>query len=201
MAFDAFMIFVPAKDGKAIDAESQTQSFTSGDDLMKGYEVGKVFEVTDFSFGVEQVLNIGSTTGGAGAGKVTFNEFSFSRNSDRASPLFFQMCCAGTHFQQVSLCMRKATGGDTTGKGYLRFDFALVAVKTVNWSGSDGDEHTKEEVTLEFGAMQVRYKPQKSDGTLLPALSAVWSRVNNTQSYTVGAAGAQATLIGGDKAG
>ena len=45
-------------------------SFTSGDDLMKGYEVGKVFEVSDFSFGVEQVLNIGSTTGGAGAGQA-----------------------------------------------------------------------------------------------------------------------------------
>ena len=33
------------------------------------------FEVTDYSFDIEQVLNIGSQSSGAGAGKVTFNPF------------------------------------------------------------------------------------------------------------------------------
>ena len=200
MAIDAFMIFVPAKPGGvAIDAESQTTNYKD-DDLMKGFANGKVFEVSDFSFDVEQVLNIGSATQGAGAGKITFNPFTFSRPTDRASPLFFTMCCAGTHFAQISLAMRKATGADGSGKCYLRFDFALAAVKTVSWSGSDGDESTKEEVTFEYGALQIRYKPQDETGALGNAIPAVWSRVNNVQSYTVGATGAPATLIGGDTA-
>ena len=35
-----------------------------------------LFEVEDFSFDIEQTLNIGSQSSGAGAGKVTFNPFS-----------------------------------------------------------------------------------------------------------------------------
>ena len=42
---------------------------------VEGYG-GGTFEVEDYSFDIEQVLNIGSQTGGAGSGKVTFNPFS-----------------------------------------------------------------------------------------------------------------------------
>ena len=34
-----------------------------------------LFEVEDYSFDIEQTLNIGSQSSGAGAGKVTFNPF------------------------------------------------------------------------------------------------------------------------------
>jgi hypothetical protein len=43
------------------------------------------------TFDVEQTLNIGSQSSGAGAGKVTFNPFSITRKVDRASPVFFAM--------------------------------------------------------------------------------------------------------------
>jgi hypothetical protein len=36
-------------------------------------------ELAKASGGIEQVLNIGSQSGGAGAGKVTFNPFSITR--------------------------------------------------------------------------------------------------------------------------
>jgi hypothetical protein len=35
------------------------------------------FEIKDFSFGIENPTTIGSATGGAGAGKVKFNESTF----------------------------------------------------------------------------------------------------------------------------
>jgi hypothetical protein len=44
-----------------------------------------LFEVSDYSFDIEQVLNIGSQSSGAGAGKVTFNPFSITRKIDSAS--------------------------------------------------------------------------------------------------------------------
>jgi len=46
-----------------------------------------------YTFDIEQTLNIGSqsTGAGAGAGKVTFNPFSITRKVDRASPVFFAM--------------------------------------------------------------------------------------------------------------
>jgi hypothetical protein len=39
----------------------------------------KSFEVKDFSFGVENPTTVGSATGGAGAGKITFNPFSVTK--------------------------------------------------------------------------------------------------------------------------
>ncbi len=49
-----------------------------------------LFEIEDFSFDIEQTLNIGSQSTGAGAGKVTFNPFSITRKIDRASPTLFE---------------------------------------------------------------------------------------------------------------
>ena len=55
---------VAAKPGELCDAELQK--------VVGG-------EVSDYSFDVEQVLNIGSQSSGAGAGKVTFNPFSITK--------------------------------------------------------------------------------------------------------------------------
>jgi len=67
----------------AVTAESVVQGYG-----MPGATVG-LFEVEDFSFDIEQTLNIGSQSSGAGAGKVTFNPFSITRKTDVASPKFF----------------------------------------------------------------------------------------------------------------
>ena len=40
------------------------------------------FEIKDFSFGVENPTTIGSATGGAGAGKIKFNEFTIKKTTD-----------------------------------------------------------------------------------------------------------------------
>jgi type VI protein secretion system component Hcp len=44
---------------------------------------GSAFEIEDFSFDIEQVLNIGSQSTGAGAGKVTFNPFHVQSGGDQ----------------------------------------------------------------------------------------------------------------------
>ena len=155
-----------------------------------------MFEIDDFSFDIEQVLNIGSQSSGAGAGKVTFNPFQVTRKTDRLSPKLFTMCCAGQHFKMVSLYLRRAGGGaagaggtgtQTSGTTFLRFDFALVAVKTISWSGSDGDEAPKEEVAFEYGALQVRYVQQGADGKPMTTSDAnpvgSWNRVYNNNKF------------------
>jgi type VI secretion system secreted protein Hcp len=188
MAFDTYMAFMPPK-GPALTGESQVSAnaFTN-DNLAKqapAITAGAVFEIDDFSFDIEQVLNIGSQSSGAGAGKVTFNPFQITRKSDRISATLFQMCCGGQHFKQVALCLRRA-GGDTSTSGttFLRFDFGLVAVKTISWSGSDGDESPKEEVTFEYGALKVTYQQQDvtGAGTKGP-VGGSWNRVTNTTDF------------------
>jgi type VI secretion system Hcp family effector len=136
-----------------------------------------LFEIEDFSFDIEQTLNIGSQSTGAGAGKVTFNPFSITRKIDRSSPILFKLACSGTPFQEVALGLRKSSGGDVSGQIYLVFRFKLVAVKTISWSYDD--ESPKETVTFEYGGLQVHYSQQQPNGSMKTPIPGGWNRVRN----------------------
>ena len=92
------------------------------------------FEITDFSFGVETKTTIGSATGGAGAGKVKFNEFTIKKTTDSASPVFFQKCAAGVHIREAALSVRKA-GEDRAGQEFLHIKMNDVLVSSYQISG------------------------------------------------------------------
>ncbi len=190
MAIDSYMCFKPYG-ADFLKSESQVDfSQNKSDTLMSQpwalAPAGQVFEIEDFSFDVEQTLNIGSQSSGAGAGKITFNPFSITRKIDVSSSTFFNMACSGTAFEKVTLAMRKSSGvgggaGTTAGVIFLRFDFKLVAVKTISWSHDD--ESPKEEVTFEYGGLQVRYLQQLASGAFAPPQFAGWNRVRNVQDY------------------
>ena len=195
MAFDTYMQFMDST-GAYMPGESQV--VISGDSpLGTDIKQGTIFEIDDFSFDIEQVLNIGSQSSGAGAGKVVFNPFQITRKTDRASPKLFTRCCSGEHFKLVSLYLRRAGGqgglsgasSASSGFTFLRFDFALVAVKTISWSGADGDEACKEEVTFEYGALQVQYCQQDATGkpmtTSQGKTQGSWNRVYNNSSFSM----------------
>jgi type VI secretion system secreted protein Hcp len=198
MAIDSYMIFVPYS-GSTLLAESQValQGSLAGNEPLANDSAAnfnfksfvganQVFEVSDYSFDIEQQLNIGSQSTGAGAGKVVFNPFSITRKIDKSSPQFFQMACAGTAFKNVYLCLRKSGGGaegdQSSGLIFLRFDFKLVAIKTISWSHDD--ESPNETMTFEYGGLQVRYSQQKTDGTMMPLVGFGWNRVKNISDLT-----------------
>ncbi len=151
----------------------------AGGKTEKGDTVPGLFEIEDFSFDIEQTLNIGSQSTGAGAGRVTFNPFSITRKIDRFSPALFELACSGTPFQMVTLGLRKSAGGNTSGIIYLVFRFKLVAVKTISWSYDD--ESPKETATFEYGGLQVHYAPQNPDGSLGAVIPGGWNRVKNVK--------------------
>ncbi|MGH7041990.1 MAG: Hcp family type VI secretion system effector [Acetobacteraceae bacterium] len=191
MAFDTYMQFQDATENW-LKGESQVQITGTESSLGADLKTGHVFEIDDFSFDIEQAINIGSQSSGIGAGKVTFNPFSITRKTDRISPLLFHNCCAGMHFQEVSLYLRKAGAATTSGTAmsgttFMRFDFKLVGVKTINWSGSDGDESCKEEVTFEYGALQIRYLQQDTKGQFInkddAKPHAAWNRIYNNDKF------------------
>jgi type VI secretion system secreted protein Hcp len=191
MAIDSYMSFQlyggPGSAGAYLDAESQVDLSQNKEPLMTAptaaFAAGKVFEVDDYSFDIEQTLSIGSQSSGAGAGKVTFNPFSITRKIDKASPIFFEMACSGTAFAQVTLALRKSAGNGTSGQIFLRFDFKLVAVKTISWAHND--EAPNETVTFEYGGLQVRYNQQDPSGAMTGGKAAIyaggWNRVKNVK--------------------
>jgi type VI protein secretion system component Hcp len=198
MAVDAYMAF-QTYDGKWLGFESQTDLSKNKEPLMTDApafpgssttSVGQMscknyLELEDYSFDIEQTLNIGSQSKGAGAGKITFNPFSITRKIDIQSPIFFMMACSGTSFKLVQLGLRKSAGGDTAGVMFVRFDFKLVAVKTISWAHDD--EAPKETVTFEYGGLQVRYSPQLPSGAMQPSIPGGWNRVANTKDLTADA--------------
>src|SRR3954454_19467551 len=91
MAYDAF-IKIPGLDG-----ESER----------KGFE--KQIELYSFSWGASNPSTIGAG-GGGGAGKASISAFNFMKKSDITSPLLFQKCCEGAHFDKVVVTLNKSGG-------------------------------------------------------------------------------------------
>jgi type VI secretion system secreted protein Hcp len=171
MAVDAFIIFdKPGAAGVPVEGET----------LDEKYKPKKAFEIKDFSFGVENPTTIGSATGGAGAGKIKFNEFTIKKTTDSASPNFFKNCCTGTHYGAVTIEMRKA-GGDPglSGKPFLAFRFETVFTTKIDWSGP-GDEGPEESITFVYGKFGVIYWKQDETGKRLgDKADSAWDQMKN----------------------
>ena len=185
MASPGYMFFKPYG-ADYLPSESQVDLSKDGGDLAKYMSQagrGKLFEIEDFSFDIEQTLNIGSQSTGAGAGKVTFNPFSITRKVDIISPQLFQQACSGTPFEHVALALPRSAGGrGSADQIYLVFNFKLVAVKTISWSYDD--ESPKENVSFEYGGLQVKYAGQEPSGKPKPPIIAGWNRVKNVRDDT-----------------
>ena len=154
-------------------ATSRTGAFLTIDGIVGTNGMPCVFEVKDFSFGVENPTTIGSATGGAGAGKVSFHEIQITKPTDTSSPILFNHMVSGQHFKEVILKMRKA-GGDPTsaGQAFLTFKFDTVFTTKIDWSGP-GDEGPEESITFVYGKLAIEYKPIDSNSKPngLPILS------------------------------
>jgi type VI secretion system secreted protein Hcp len=183
MATVSYMCFIDCNN-KYLQSESQVdmkQLPQDSKELVQPFVDAKsnngLFEIEDYSFDIEQTLNIGSQSTGAGAGKVTFNPFSITRKVDKSSPTFFQNACSSTAFKSVYLGLRKSAGNNASGVFFLVFQFKLVAVKTIAWAHDD--EAPKEKITFEYGGLLVKYGQQNSNGQISGVFPGGWNRVKN----------------------
>jgi type VI secretion system secreted protein Hcp len=167
MAVDVFLSLVHK--GKPVLGETQDSAFAE-----------TAFELLDFSFGAENPTTIGSASGGAGAGKANFSEFTIKRRVDNASAVLFQNLAQGVHYEKGVLSVRKAGGGQASGKVFLTFNFGTVFTTKIEWSGP-GDEGPKENITFVYGTLVVKYQPQQADRNLGPATVGSWNQITNSQ--------------------
>ena len=172
MAFDAFCYFP----GSSIEGETQD----------KEMKQEKAFEILSFEIGAENNINIGSITAGGGAGKATYKELNMTKKTDSASCELFAKLCDDNHFDDMVIVLRRSGGSaGKSGKNFLKFEFKLVMVQDISWSGADGDDICEETLILQYGAMKVTYTPQDAQGKDGKASSAEWSRVLNQANLAV----------------
>jgi len=97
-------------------------------------------------------------------------DVTFKRSVDTSSGAFLTNLVAGKGYQSASLVKRKATGGKTAankalaGDVYLRIDFEMVLVTSVDWD--DDDEEVSESTTFICRKINIQYRPQLPNGEL-----------------------------------
>jgi type VI secretion system secreted protein Hcp len=146
-----------------------TLTLSNGQPLTGGDPTGPAFEITDWSFGVENPTTIGSATGGAGAGKVKFDEFKITKRVDTASPMLFKACASGQHFKEVVITVRRA--GQSTA--YVTYKLETVFITSIQ-TGSSGGETPMETITFVYGKLTTTETPVSG-----PLVSFGWDQIRN----------------------
>jgi type VI secretion system secreted protein Hcp len=133
-------------------------------------------DVQQFNLATNNPVTIGTTSGGAGAGKVQFSPLEVIVSAGPQSAGLFQAEAVGAHFNTATLTVR-----DTAARVIEILSFKLVLVTSDLTSGSSGDVPI-EDVKFQFGAIQVT--------TMNPATNTViaqtsFSLVTNLPTFDV----------------
>jgi type VI secretion system secreted protein Hcp len=99
--------------------------------------------------------------GGGGAGKANFQDISFTKYLDKASPALLIALAKGSHIPTAKLLVRKAGEGQ---QKYLEITMTKVLVTSVSTGGSGGEDRLTENVTLNFAEVKFEYFLQNEKG-------------------------------------
>ena len=102
------------------------------------------------------------TGGGGGAGKVNVQDISVTKYVDKASTALMLACCNGKHYPEMTLTVRKA--------GEKPLEYIIIVIKeclitSVSTGGSGGEDRLTENISINFATVEVKYTPQKADGS------------------------------------
>jgi len=119
-------------------------------------------QVPSWSFGVAGPAEntscaAGRSPTGQGASGL---EFSFVKDVDQSSPALFASAASGNHYPTATLTLRKSGAS----QAYLTYTFSTVFVTKIQWAHDEGD-NPMENVTFQYGKLNVSYTPQNSDGS------------------------------------
>jgi type VI secretion system secreted protein Hcp len=121
-------------------------------------------DVESWSWG-ETLSGAHGAGSGAGASKVSMQDFQFVMKLNRASPSLMQACATGQHIKEATLTARKAGKGQ---QEYLTFKFHDVLVSSYQTAGTEAEVVPVDQVSFNFAKIEVEYKRQQPDGSLVP---------------------------------
>ena len=128
-------------------------------------------EIRSFAWGMSQSGSAHSGSG-AGSGKVSIQDISFTHNVDNASATLVLFCCNGKHIKKGKLIVRKA--GEHPLE-YLTIELEDVLVSGVIPGGHGSDDQLIENFTLNFSTFKFEYVPQNKDGSGGKRQEAKWN--------------------------
>lgn len=141
----------------------------------KDHKHTKEIELESWSWGA---TNTPSTPGGGtGSGKVSMQDMHFVMRVNKASPKLMLACAKGSHLTKAVMTCRKA-GGDQ--EPYLSWTFTDVFISSYQTGGSgSSDVLPMDQVSLNFGKVEMEYKEQDEKGTLQGGIKTWYSQKTN----------------------
>jgi type VI secretion system secreted protein Hcp len=158
MAVDMFL--------KITDIKGESKDKTHKDEI----------EIESFSWGATQ-LGASSHGGGAGAGKVSMNDFHFVMRNNSASPHLFLHCADGKHLKEAKLTCRKAGG---TQQNFLVVTMSDVLISSYQTGGSNGGEVPMDQISLNYSKIEIDALVQDEKGITKSAGKKWWDMKTNT---------------------
>ena len=152
--------------------------FTLSDGSVFTVNEGQFFALEDFSFSDQQTVSIGSASGGAGAGKVTFTPLQLTLSQLGLQPALFEALASGAAFQEVDVL------GYSQGSNELVTDdsFGLVFADNLSTDASGATQ-----VSLEYGSEEIQQFVPLPDGSLSTTpVTGSWNRSTNASGFSTG---------------
>src|SRR5581483_10075968 len=146
-----------------------------GESTAAGFE--KAVEVLSVQWGVTNPGSLGSASGGAGAGKASFEDLHIQTNFQSSSPQLFENLVSGN---ETLSFVKVAAGALNTYLMYKLSEVFVTSYETAAAEGSNDDAPT-DDIGLAFGQIEIIYSPPNSDGTLATAIQAGWDILRNVE--------------------
>lgn len=126
----------------------------------KAQKASNDIDVLSWSWGMSQSGNM-HMGGGGGSGKASFQDLSFTKYVDSASPALMLHLAKGTHIPKATLLVRKAGEGQ---QKYMVIEMKECIVSSLSTGGSGGEDKLTENVTLNFAKVKYEYFKQDDKG-------------------------------------
>ena len=133
-------------------------------------------EIESFSWGATQ-LGTSSHGTGAGAGKVSMNDFSFVMRTNSASPTLFLYCANGKHLKEAKFTGRKA--GEKPQE-FMLVTMSDVLISSFQIGGSGAGEVPMDQISLNYSKIEIDYLAQDEKGITKSAAKKWYDAKTNT---------------------
>jgi type VI secretion system secreted protein Hcp len=149
----------------AVDIFIELGDEIKGETRDREFSAKNAVDVLAWSWGASQsgTTHMGS---GGGSGKASFQDLSFTKFVDSASPALLIHLAQGSHIETAKLTCRKAGEGQ---QKYIEMTLKEVIVSSVSTGGSGGEDRLTENVTLNFREVKFEYFKQDATGATASA--------------------------------
>jgi type VI secretion system secreted protein Hcp len=137
-------------------------------------------DITSFSWGESNtVSHLGSAGGGAGAGKVSMQDFHFTAKVSIATPKLMLSCANGAHIPTGVFSVRRAAVEQKESPSdFLVYKFQNVIITSVSEAG-DTSDIPLDSVSFAFQKIDVMYKEQTAAGGIGATSDFSWDLAAN----------------------